>query len=106
MRDFLDANRSYLIFLSGGVICLYATILYYRDNESERIYRQFRGAIESDLPMFRSRSVVENNLVSNELDIAMSKQDYLTAVDHLEDMILVDSNNMALKYYTAILHEQ
>lgn len=99
-------TRNYLILFTVGAICLFATIFYYQSNERERIYRQFRGAIKSDIPNLRSRSVTENSSALHDLDIALSREDYLEALGHLESMISTDSNNIALKYYAAILHEQ
>jgi tetratricopeptide (TPR) repeat protein len=100
------ANRNYLVLLTVCAIGLYATIIYYQSNDQERIYRKFRGAIKSDLPNLRSRSMTKNSLALENLDIALSQEDYLAAVDQLEKMIATDSNNIVLKYYTAILHEQ
>ena len=99
----IGVNRNYLVLITAAAVCLYATIFYDQSNEHERIYHQFRGASKSD--NLRSRSTTENNLAWNDLDIALSKEDYLALVDHLEKMIYTDSSNVALKYYAAILHE-
>ena len=86
--------------------CQSSASAYYQANDSRLIYSKFRGAVLMDLPALRTRSLESGQVPYIKLENALVDEKYPLALECLNTMISIDSSNITLRFYRAVLNEK